>query len=197
MRMQKLTEQQSQEFIRSRRSVFPKEFEPGSITKEEVTKLLEVARWAPTHKLTQPWRFSVIMGDAKETLIDLQLKALFAQVDQDDVARTKATKFRFNAERSAAIVAVVMRRDELARVPRYEEEWAVACAVQNIHLHARSKDIGMYWSTGASTNSPDIRKWLNVSKDDVHMGWLYLGRFAQTKERAKERMDVMDFISWK
>lgn len=38
----------------------------SSITREKLELILEAARWAPTHKLTEPWHFVVIGGSQKE-----------------------------------------------------------------------------------------------------------------------------------
>lgn len=56
-----------QQVIRSRRSVYPKDMtgDNSSITHDKLEAMLEAARWAPTHKLTEPWRFVVLEGSAK------------------------------------------------------------------------------------------------------------------------------------
>ncbi len=59
--------------IRSRRSVFVDQFEPGKrIPDEIITELLTNANHAPTHKLTEPWRFIVFSGEGLETLAKKQ-----------------------------------------------------------------------------------------------------------------------------
>ena len=50
------------EAIRGRRTV--KAFAPEPVPRERLDELFELARWAPNHKLTQPWRFRVL-GDRK------------------------------------------------------------------------------------------------------------------------------------
>ena len=35
-------------------------------------QMLENANWAPTHKLTEPWRFTVFTGDGLKTFAGLQ-----------------------------------------------------------------------------------------------------------------------------
>ena len=53
------------EYIRQRRSIYPEQFSADEIRKEEILQLLENANYAPTHKMTQPWRFKIISGDKK------------------------------------------------------------------------------------------------------------------------------------
>ena len=59
-----LSEHESLAFISGRRSVFPKELEDEEVNRDEIMRLLEAARWAPTHKVTEPWRFVVVQGEA-------------------------------------------------------------------------------------------------------------------------------------
>lgn len=193
----RLKQVESIQWIASRRSVFPKEFEEGTVSKIEIEQLLEAAKWAPTHKSTEPWRFTVIVDPTqKELLINRQVAALFLSKGESEMVKAKADKFRFIGEKSSAVIAIVMKRDIQERLPVNEELWAVACAVQNIHLHSASMNIGGYWSTGAMTNDDSIREFLNLSEDDIHMGWFYLGRYSKTKTLAKTRMIQEDYVNW-
>jgi len=49
------------EIIENRRTIFPEQFSDRKVQKEQVEKLINAAKWAPTHRLTQPWRFTVFM----------------------------------------------------------------------------------------------------------------------------------------
>src|SRR5262249_48797996 len=49
------------EAIRGRRTV--KAFRDEPVPREQLDELFKLARWAPNHKLTQPWRFRVL-GEA-------------------------------------------------------------------------------------------------------------------------------------
>ena len=52
--------------IRTRRT--HKAFEPKPISREAIDDLLDLARWAPNHHLTAPWRFRVIGPASLERL---------------------------------------------------------------------------------------------------------------------------------
>ena len=51
--------------IQSRKSVFPKSYIEKEIPKQIIEQILENANRAPTHKMTEPWRFKVIRGNKK------------------------------------------------------------------------------------------------------------------------------------
>ena len=124
------------------------------------------------------------------------MEVLLAGQGECEMTLTKANKFKMIGEKSSAVIAIIMKRDEQERLPLDEVLWAVACAVQNIHLHAASLNIGGYWSTGAMTIHPSIRKFLHIDENDIHMGWFYLGRYTKEKILIKSRMNEEDYVSW-
>ena len=57
---------QLDELIRTRRT--QKAYEPAPVAPEVLDELFELARWAPNHHLTNPWRFRVLGPAALEAL---------------------------------------------------------------------------------------------------------------------------------
>ena len=68
-----------------------------------------------------------------------------------------------------------MKRDPQKRVPRQEEEYAVACSVQNILLSMKALNIIGYWGTGKIAFSKQMKAYLNLAEEDQCMGFLQLG----------------------
>ena len=58
--------------VRQRRSVFPKDYTGEKVDDSIILQLLENANWAPTHKLTEPWRFKVFCGDGLKRFAEYQ-----------------------------------------------------------------------------------------------------------------------------
>ena len=54
--------------IRGRRSIFPQAYTDEEVSDGIINQMLENANYAPTHKLTQPWRFKVVRGKALDRL---------------------------------------------------------------------------------------------------------------------------------
>ena len=48
------------EIIQHRRSIYPAIYTGEVVPQEVIQKMVENANWAPTHRLTEPWRFTVI-----------------------------------------------------------------------------------------------------------------------------------------
>ena len=58
---------------RSRRSVFPDQFEEGKKVDDSIIKeILINATWAPNHGQAEPWQFTVFAGEGLKKLAGLQ-----------------------------------------------------------------------------------------------------------------------------
>ena len=57
------------EIIKSRKSIYPHQFNGKIISKEVIIQLIENANYAPSHKMTQPWRFKIFLESAKNKLL--------------------------------------------------------------------------------------------------------------------------------
>ena len=66
------------DLMRSRRSV--RRFEERAVSREDVNRLLEAARWAPSNHNRQPWRFLVLEDRAR-------IAGLAAEVERDLAAK--------------------------------------------------------------------------------------------------------------
>ena len=56
------------QMIASRRSIYPRDYKNEKIEDEIIWQILNNAHWAPTHKMTVPWRFKVYAGKGREEL---------------------------------------------------------------------------------------------------------------------------------
>lgn len=181
------------QLIRSRRSVFPKLYNDQPISKEIIEEILENANWAPTHKLTEPWRFRVIRGEALEKLGDFLAEAYKALVPADKFSEMKYKKTKKKARQSDCIIAICMQRDPEERVPEWEEIASVACAVQNMWLSATAYGIGAYWSSPKTIK--DVGPFLKLNKGERCLGFFYMGNYDPIELKSK-RNPVKDKVLW-
>ncbi|NJM14789.1 MAG: hypothetical protein HC896_04920 [Bacteroidales bacterium] len=66
--------------ILNRHSTYNKEFITGKKIDDDVIKeILELAVWAPTHKLTQPWHFVVFANQGVSTFF-MKQKEIYLQI---------------------------------------------------------------------------------------------------------------------
>ena len=163
------------ELIQSRRSFYPAQMdEHKNIPDEDIWKLIELANYAPTHKLTEPWRFSVFGGEKVKDFYNMLIKVNSERYSVDEM-RPIAKKLQGKAEIVSHVIVLYMKRDPQERVPAHEEEYACACAMQNMLLGLKSLNIIGYWGTGKAATSDAMRMALKLGKEDKVIGFLQLG----------------------
>ena len=163
------------EIIKNRRTIYPQFYSSRKVHKEIIEHLLQNATWAPTHGMTQPWRFKVFTEESRKTLSD-KLSMLYKELTpienfrEDKFAKMQARPF----QASAAIVAY-MKRGDNPKIPEIEEISSVACAIQNLCLTATAYGIGSFWSTPKIIYTKEMNDFLKISDEDKCMGIIYLG----------------------
>lgn len=178
--------------IRERRSIFPKSYTEEVIPKKLIEQILETANYAPTHKLTEPWRFVVFTGESKNKLGAKLAELYSSNVSADQFLQKKFDSFGIKAAQSSCIIAINVKYHS-EKVPAWEELAAVACAVQNMALTAHSLGIGAYWS------SPPLIKMLNefleLEENDQCIGLFYMG-FHKEEQREAKRRPIFEKVRW-
>jgi nitroreductase len=164
------------ELIRSRRSVFIKDYTGEKVDDSIVRQMLENANWAPTHKLTEPWRFTVFTGDGLKRLADFQSDCYKkVTVVRGNFDEKKYLGLKTKPLECSHIVAVGMKRDEKKSLPEWEEMGAVFCSVENIYLTATAYEVGCYLSTGGITNFEEAKSFFGLSNEDKLLGFIHIG----------------------
>ncbi|WP_035095862.1 nitroreductase family protein [Aquimarina megaterium] len=182
------------EIIRRRRSVFPAQYNSKTVSKELINMLLENANWAPTHKLTQPWRFKVVEGEAKDRL-GAFLSDTYTDITSDeDFSPFKYNKIINNCKSASAIIAICMQRDTKERVPEWEEVASTAMAVQNMWLTCTANDIGCYWSSPKLINY--MGDFFDFEEGERCLGFFYLGYYDEDEKNTSKRESIEDKVQW-
>ena len=182
--------------IRERRSIFPRDYTGEKVDDAIVQQILFNATWAPTHKVTQPWRFMVFTGEGLKKLAEFQ-GACYKQVA---TARGKFEQDKYEGllkkpMQSSHIISVGMKRDEKKAVPELEEIGAVYCAVQNMYLTATAYGLGAYISTGGITFYEEAKPFFNLGPEDKLLGFFHVGKTNYTAPDSK-RKSVEDVSFW-
>jgi nitroreductase len=165
------------ELIRNRRSVFQPQFSGEKVDDFIIDQMLENANWAPTHKMTEPWRFIVFTGEGIKQLAKEQAEVYKAATLVDGTFKeVRYDNLLTKPMLSSHIIAVAMKRDNNKSVPEVEELGAVFCAIQNALLTAAAYDIGCYLSTGGITYFEESKKLFDLAPDDRLIGFLHVGK---------------------
>lgn len=183
--------------MQERRSVFPKDYIPEKTVADEiVNKMLENANWAPTHKLTEPWRFVVFSGEGLQKLAAFQAECYKAVTQKDKTFKEERYQNLLTKPmQSSHIIAVGMKRDKEKRIREIEEVGAVFCAIQNIYLTATAYGIGCYLSTGGVTYFDEAKEFFGWGKEDKLIGFLNLG-VINDKPHQSKRQPIKEKVTW-
>ncbi len=92
------------DIIRSRRSVFPAQYTDREIGDDIIKEMLENAHWVPSHKITQPWRFKVLKGEARGRLGDFMAAKYKEEFGGEKFLDKKYQKLKSNHRKAAAII---------------------------------------------------------------------------------------------
>ena len=164
-----------QETITARRSIKPATFNGKKIPDQQISQLLSLANWAPTHGYTEPWRFVVYGGDAVQQFCDQHAEMYKDNTPPEKFNPAKYQKQQHNGDKTSHIIAVYMKRGNNPNITALEEICATAAAVQNILLGAEALGIGILWSTGGAVFQPVMKEYLGLDEEDLMLGLLYMG----------------------
>lgn len=167
------------EVIRGRRTI--NFFEPGLPPEKLILEAIDLARWAPNHHLTEPWRFYMLSANTKSTIVEL---------NADLVARDKGDKAAdIKRERWSAIPGwLVATSSKSSDELRTREDYAATCcAVYAMCLHLWSRGVGTKWTTGAVTR--DLRFyeaiWVDPEVEQV-VGLIWYGYASEVPVAARK-----------
>jgi nitroreductase len=163
------------EAIRTRRT--HKAYGPEPVARHALEELLELARWAPNHNLTNPWRFRVL--------------------GPRSLARLKAAAGSDGAAKLARAPTLVVASVVQAGDPVQDEEdlCAAATASYIVLLAAHARGLAGYWRTPAVLRTPEGRAAVDVGADERVLGLLHLGPPRQEKE-PPARLPPGDFVTF-
>ena len=139
-----------------------KAYGPEPIDRATLGELLDLARYAPNHHLTNPWRFRVVGPVALARL-------------KDAAGPEQAGKL----DRAPTLVAVSSMRSADDPVVDEEDLLATACAAYIVLLAAHERGLAGYWRTPGVLRRPAGLAALGIGDDEHCIGLLHLGTARQ------------------
>jgi nitroreductase len=164
-----------EEAIRTRRT--HKAYGAQPVDRALLDELLDLARWAPNHHLTNPWRFRVLGPQALARLKEAAGPDAAGKLDRAP---------------TLVAVSVVQTGDPVADE---EDLCAAACAAYIVLLAAHGRGLAGYWRTPAVLRTAEGRAALEIGDDERAIGLLHLGP-ARQEQRPPERAPAEDVIEY-
>ena len=160
------------DLIRSRRT--HKAFGPDPVPRDVLLELFELARWAPNHHLTDPWRFRVLGPTAKAQL----------KLAADEDKPGSGSKL----DRAPTLIVASAKQTGDAEQD-HEDVLATAVAAYIVLLGAHARGLGGYWRTLGAIATPAGRAATRLPADELPIGLLHLGDPRQ-EQRVPDRAPV-------
>ena len=154
-----------------------KTFGPEPLSRPTLLELLEVARFAPTHHLNQPWRFRVL---GPETLAELKRVAGEKEAQKLDRAPTLVLA-------SAALTGDLVIDEE--------DVCATAAAVMLVLLAATERGIATYWRTPNVLRTRPGREAVGIPPGERFLGLLHFGTPAR-EPAPRDREPVESYVEF-
>ena len=169
-----LTPMELRDAITTRRT--HKAFGPDPVPDDVLDDLFELARWAPNHNLTNPWRFRVLGPRSLAALKDAAGPEAAAKLD-----------------RAPTLVAVTSVHSD-DPVQDEEDLLATAAAAYIVLLAAHDRGLVGYWRTPEVLRRDEGLAALGIAGNaERFVGLLYLGSPRQEKE-PPERAPLDDVV---
>jgi len=165
-----------EEAIRSRRT--HKVYGAAPVDRATLEALLDLARWAPNHHLTNPWRFRVLGPRA--------LAALKAAAGAEAAAKL---------DRAPTLVCVSVVQADEDPVADEEDLLAAGCATYAILLAAHARGLAAYWRTPAVLRTAEGRAALGIPEGERAIALVHLGPLRQEKA-PPERAPAADVVTY-
>jgi nitroreductase len=164
-----------EEAIRTRRT--HKAFSPDPVPKETLDELFELARWAPNHHLTNPWRFRVLGPAALERLKEAAGPEAAPKLDRCP---------------TLVVCSAVQTGDPVADE---EDLNATACAAYIVLLAAHGRGLAGYWRTPDVMRTPAGRAAVGLPDGERFVSLLHIGQPVQ-EQRVPDRAPASESVTY-
>ena len=176
--------------IHSRSSIGKVKQDP--VDRALIESLLDAAIQAPNHHVTEPWRFFVLTGSAREELGRIMEDLLVKE--KPDASEEERSRERAKPLRAPVLIAVTSDAgpDEVTTTENFA---ATAAAVENLLLAAHAKGIAAQWRTGTAAYASETKRWLGVPSSTAIVSFVYLGH-PDMEPKPRRRHPATEKTTW-
>jgi nitroreductase len=168
--------------------------------REVIEQVLAAAVEAPNHHNTQPWRFFVLAGAARERFGEVLAKSLKGRI-RPGTERSKIDGLiageRAKPLRSPVVIVVASVSERDDAVTRREDFQAACAAIQNMLLAAEALGLAAIWRTGEGILDAGVKAHFGLRAEDEIAGVVYLGYAAPEAAAEPRNRTFTDKTEWR
>ncbi|SFX07582.1 Nitroreductase [Thermoactinomyces sp. DSM 45891] len=173
------------QIIQERRTI--RQFSNQLVEIDTIRDIIDVARWAPHHAKTEPWRLILFHGEQRQQVIHMAKKAY------THLSETALSAFLSYLQTVPAFLIVVMDQKENRK--QWEDDLCATSAfIQNIQLVAWEKQVGVVWRTFGEQITSRMKEHIGVHGDEKIVGFLQMGYFVDIPE-VTQRKSVDELLT--
>lgn len=158
------------EHLLSRRSAWPLK-QPGPQA-QELAAILQAAAVAPDHAGLCPWRFKVVQGEHRRSLLQQVLAHPLAQTE---AVRGLHGKYTLKLTTAPTVIVLAAHIQPHPKAPEFEQLLAAGAAVMNMLHAAQLLDYSGFWSSTPEPLGGILREVMRFEPHDQMIGLLNLG----------------------
>ncbi len=146
-----------EDLLRTRRTI--NSFKPEKPHEDLIRKAIDLARWAPNHHLTEPWRFYLIGSETSQAIVELNAK-IVSQKKGKEAGEKKLKKW---SSIPGWLVVTMTKSDDPLQLQ--EDYAACSCTIHNLSLALWNEGVGIKWTTGDVIRDADFYELIWVDPD--------------------------------
>jgi len=178
------------------RRVSTRAFQDRAVPRGVLARLLDAAVRAPNHKLTEPWRFAVLLGAGRDRYAEVRRThraAKFPDSAAPEAAKAIEKTWREAQDTPAFVVVMCAVSDDAVR--REEDYGSAMMATQNLLTAATAEGLGTYVRTGGIMDEPAVRDLARCPADHRIVAIVSVG-YPATDEPPRRRTPAAEKTVW-
>lgn len=185
-----------QQLIIERRSISA--YQDKEVRVDLIEELLETAIWVPNHKMTEPWRFVFIQGEAKEKLAEINRQVALTKTNSNSDEELKIVSDNaYHKIMNVPFIFFVINSLHPQEKLREEDYASSSCLIQNFSLLAWEKGLSVFWKTGKLAFCEETAELIGLQENERVVGQIQVGYPAKNlspipRRSAKERITVVE-----
>ena len=171
-------------------------FRPDPVAPELIRQLLDCAVRAPNHKLTEPWRFAVLTGGARNAFAEIRAQHRLKRFTDPGSPEAQAGGDKVRREaKETPVYIVVMSAVSPDDITREDDYAATMMAIGNLMTAAQSLGLGTYLRTGGVMQDPALIQLARVPASFRIVGVVSVG-YPYEPEPPRRRKPATELTQW-